>query len=323
MTYVLYGAMLAFAWFLAVNVCLSVLVAALTQRMPPFLARLEPAPRARVLLALRLLPAATSIFFVLAVFLPSFWTLEPRDFDEAFGLTTMTLALVACGVLLTAARRGTFALQQAAERSRAWLQHAVPIVLPGAPAPVFCLDALTPAMTLVGVFRPKLLVTRPLIEALTREELDAAVAHEAGHFGSRDNLKRLVMRATPDALSLLGASRRLEQGWALASEQAADARAARDSNARLALAAALVKVARLTPADRMVPLLASPLVGGEAIASRVERLMDLSPRPPAPIAARIACWTAAAGMLAALAAGYTPLLGAVHRFSEVVVHALP
>jgi hypothetical protein len=192
-------------------------------------------------------------------------------------------------------------------------------------------------MTLVGVIRPKLLVTRPLIEALTAEELDAAIEHEAGHLSSWDNLKRLAMRATPDALSLLPANRRLEHGWALAAEHAADARAARDAGAGLALASALVKVARMTPAstptrprwgsraDRPLGGLASPLVGGEAIASRVERLMDGCPnRPPAAtLPARVTCWMAAAGALLALAASYGPLLRAVHRVSEVVVHALP
>ena len=118
---------------------------------------------------------------------------------------------------------------------------------PDAPAPAFCLDAQTPAMTLVGVFRPQLLVTRPLIEALTEEELHAAVEHEIAHLGAWDNLKRLAMRATPDALSLLGASRGLEHDWALAAEHVADAAAAHDPATGLALASALLKVARLTP----------------------------------------------------------------------------
>jgi hypothetical protein len=39
--------------------------------------------------------------------------------------------------------------------------------------------------------------------------------------------------------------------------------------------------------------------------------------------ARLTCWIAAAGALLMIAAGYAPLLQAVHRVSEVVVHALP
>jgi hypothetical protein len=336
-TYVLYGAALAFTWFLALNVSLSLLVAALSSRVSSGIAECAPAVRARILLALRLLPAAASIVFVGGVFVPSFWTLEPRDFDEAFGITTTAFAVAAVALLATAAWRGAAALRDAGERSRAWLQHAKPMALAGAPAPAYCLDARIAAMTLVGVIRPKLLVTRRLIEALTAEELRAAIEHEAGHLSAWDNLKRLAMRATPDALSLLpGTNGRLEHGWALAAEQAADARAARDSRAGLALASALVKVARMRPAsiptrlrrggpegDRPLGVLASPLIGGEAIASRVERLMNGSQNRPLPPAGHLTCWLGGAGTLLALAAGYAPLLQAVHRISEVAVHALP
>lgn len=323
MTYVLYGATLAFTWFLALNILLSLAVAAIPGRASRLIAAFGPAARARVLLTLRLLPAAVSIAFVIGVFLPSFWTLEPRDFDEAFGLTTTTFAIIACGVLAAAAWRGASALRESARRSRAWLSRAKPIALCGAPAPVYCLDAPVPAMTLVGVFRPKLLVTRPLMEALTPEELHAAIEHEVGHLGSRDNLKRLAMRATPDALSLLPASRRIERDWALAAEHAADAQAAHDSDAGLALASALIKVARLTPAHGGLGVLASPLVGGEGIASRVERLMVHAPARRASLPLHVLGWSTAVAALYVIVAGYAPLLQSVHHISEVLVHALP
>jgi Zn-dependent protease with chaperone function len=322
-TYLLYGATLAFTWFLSLNILLSLFIAAMSPRAAGAIAAFAPSIRARVLLMLRLLPAAVSIAFVVLVFLPSFWTLEPRDFDEAFGLTTTTFALVGLAVLAMAIWRGASALRESAGRSRAWLAHATPTILAGAPAPVYCLDAPVPAMTLVGVFRPKLLVTRPLMDALTPEELQAAVEHEVGHLASRDNLKRLAMRATPDALSLLPASRRLERDWALAAEHAADAQAAHDSGTGLALASALIKVARLTPVARAAGALASPLVGGEGIAARVERLMNHAPAHRLSSAVRALCWATAAAALAAIAVGYTPLLHSVHHVSEVVVHALP
>lgn len=323
MTYLLYGATLAFTWFLALNILLSLLIAALPRGAARGFAAFAPSTRARVLLTLRLLPAAVSIAFVAGVFLPSFWMLEPRHFDEAFGITTTTFAIVACAVLATAACRGAAALCESTRRARVWLAHATPIVLAGAPAPVYCLDAPLPAMTLVGVFQPKLLVTRPLIDALTPDELQAAIEHEVGHLGSWDNLKRLAMRATPDALSLLSASRRIEQDWAMAAEHAADAQAARDSGTGLALASALVKVARLTPSHGTFGALASPLVGGQGIVSRVERLMDQTPANRLSIAARLLCWTASTVTLGAVIAGYSPLLHTVHHISEVLVHALP
>jgi Zn-dependent protease with chaperone function len=324
-TYVLYGATLAFTWFLVLNVSLSLMVAATARPISARLTALSPEVRARWLLALRLLPAAVSILFVAGVFLPSFFVLEPRHFDEAFGVTTTTFAVASCALVATALWRGAAALGDAARRSRLWIERAQPIVLGGAPGPVFCLDAPVPAMTLVGVFRPKLLVTRPLLDLLTTEELRASVAHEVAHFGSWDNLKRLLMRAVPDALSVLRASRRIEHDWAQAAEHAADSRAALDDSTRLALASALVKIARLTPpVQPLTAALASPLVGGEGIASRVARLMDTSSPE------RRSAWLAPAGGTAiaigaalTIVATYRPLIHAVHQISEVVVRVLP
>src|SRR5581483_7149464 len=86
-----------------------------------------------------------------------------------------------------------------------------------------------------------------LLDALTPDELRAALAHEVAHSTALDNFKRLAMRAVPDALSVCPASRRLEYEWMQAAEYAADARAARDARTRLTLASALVKVAQRAP----------------------------------------------------------------------------
>jgi Peptidase family M48 len=322
-TYLLYGATLGFTWFLVLNVALSLLVALLARGVVVRLVSLEPALRARLLLTLRLLPAAASTLFVAGVFLPSFVRLEPRNFDEAFGVTTTTFAAVSCVLLVGALWRGVSALVNAARNTRSWLRHAKPVDLEQAPVPAFCLDARTPAMTLVGVIRPKLLVTRPLLELLSDEELAAAIEHETGHHGSCDNLKRLAMRATPDALSMLPVCRRLEHEWALAAEQAADAHAARDQARGLALASALLKVARLTPHASASPALVSPLVGGDAIAWRVSKLVEARPKSRWSMLARAAATGTAVAALAAVAASYGPLLETVHDISEIVVRVLP
>jgi Zn-dependent protease with chaperone function len=322
-TYFLYGATLAFTWFLALNVILSFAVAAIARLVSARIVSTVPAVRARVLLALRLLPAVVSILFVAGVFLPSFLELEPREFDESFGITTTAFAVVSCALLSAAVWRGVAALHDAVKRSRSWIACARPIVLSGSPVPVFCLDAPTPAMTLVGVFRPKLLVTAPLLELLTAEELRAAVSHEVGHLGSWDNLKRLAMRATPDALSALAASRTLEHDWALAAEHAADARAAHNRATGLALASALLKIARLTPPVASEHVLVSPLVGGDAIVSRILSLMDGSAENRPSRGMRLATAAATAGLLVAAIATYLPLLATVHQVSEVLVRVLP
>ncbi|HEY2907433.1 MAG TPA: M48 family metalloprotease [Vicinamibacterales bacterium] len=323
MTYFLYGATLAFTWFLALNVTLSLLVAAIARHASARLVPSAPDVRARVLLTLRLIPSIASIVFVVVVFLPSFLELEPRDFDEAFGVMTTAFALLSCALLSAAVWRGAAALHDAVKRSRSWIARARPIALAGSPVPAFCLDAPTPVMTLVGVFRPKLLVTRSLLEVLTPEELRAAISHEVGHLGSWDNLKRLAMRATPDALSALGPSRKLEHDWALAAEHAADARAAHNPATGLALASALLKIARLTPPIASEPALVSPLVGGDAIVSRIVRLMEGSAENRPSLGRRIAALAALASVLVTLVATYLPLLATVHQVSEVLVRVLP
>jgi len=321
-TYFLYGATLACTWFLVLNVLLSLLVAAAAPHAIARDASADAGVRANALLAMRLLPAGVTIAFVAGVFLPSFLRLEPRNFDEAFGLTTTTFAVLSCALVAAALWRGASALAEAARHTRRWLRHARPIALPQSPIPAFCLQADVPAMTLVGVLRPRLLVTAPLIAALSAEELRAAIEHELGHRRSWDNLKRLLMRATPDALSVLGVCRRLEHEWALAAEHSADAHAAGDPARGLALASALLKVARLTPAGP-APSLVSPLVGGEAIAARVSQLVDPLPRQAPSIAARAAAVAAGLSAVAIFALNYGPLLESVHDVSEQVVRWLP
>jgi len=179
-------------------------------------------------------------------------------------------------------------------------------------------------MALVGILRPRLIVTRGLMDALTREEIAAGAAHEIAHHRGWDNLKRLAMCGAPDVLRWTHAARVLERRWAAAAEHEADAAAdiAASRTARLALASALVKVARLMPMAPPVGEPISTLVGGGEIASRVERLIDDAPVAPA---RRPAPWLliSAASIAAALVVGYLPLIQVVHRVTEALVHNLP
>jgi len=318
-TYLVHGTTLALAWFLAVNAALSFVVIALARF----------ARRSDALLALRLLPAALSILFVAIVFIPSYWEFEPREFVEGFDLTLTLVAAAAAVVLARAFVRGAASWWRAAARTRAWTGTAEPIAFDiGIPA--FRVDAPQPVLALVGVVRSRLIVTRGLVEALTAEELAASIAHEVGHHRAWDNLKRLAMGAAPDVLGWTSAAHRLESAWAAAAEHAADAREPIASNraARLALASALVKVARLMPpAAPIAEPIAEPistLVGGGEIAARVRCLIDdAAPRqsaPQRPPARRIALAVAAAASLALV---YAPLLATVHRATEVLVNRLP
>lgn len=315
MTYLTHGITLALAWFFAVNAAASAAVALAVRRVPR---------SASLLLGLRLFPAAISAAFVAAVFLPSYWRFEPRDFTERFDLTLTALAAVAAVLIAAALGRGGAAWWRAARRAHVWTDTAVPLRLAGVEIPVFRIDAPQPLLALAGILHPRLIVTRGLMEALTAEELAASVAHEIGHHSARDNLKRLAMRGAPDLLRWLPAARALERAWAAAAEHDADAAAsiARSRAMRLALASALVKVARLMPVAAPPAEPISTLIGGGEIASRVQRLIDDAPGiGSSPRGAR---WFAvAAASAVCLAVGYGPLLEAVHLATETLVHSLP
>jgi Zn-dependent protease with chaperone function len=341
--YIMHGATLALACWFVLNLAAAGVVAFLAARMIGD----EPAAAAnhrfflRALLALRsssfrrrwpgspafwlsvrLFPAALSIAFVALVFLPSYWKYEPREMVEGFDVSLTTLAILGVALLATAAARGARAWQQASRRTAAWLRLARPLPLPGTSMPAYEIDVDAPIMALVGVLRPRLLITRGVLNALTGEELAAGVAHEIRHWRAWDNLKRLAMRASPDFLYASAAARAIEARWASAAEQAADRLACSDARARCALASALVKVARLTPPNTHVAGPISTLVDGDDIALRVQCLLE-DGEPQSSRRAVTRLWLAIALPPLVLAAAYSPLLRIVHLATEVLVRTLP
>src|SRR5262249_49820353 len=101
----------------------------------------------------------------------------------------------------------------------------------------------------------------------------------------------------------------------------ADHMAVAGAEARCALASALVKVARLTPAGSTSAEPISTLIGGGEIASRVRELLDDRPMAKSRAGAILGSAAGAAG--ASLAVHYAPILRAVHEVTEVLVHTLP
>ena len=113
----------------------------------------------------------------------------------------------------------------------------------------------------------------------------------------------------------------LDRAWTAAVEQAADARAvAHDPRFALALAQALIRVARLAPFVSTVDVASAFYLGG-SIESRVRRLVDPPDGLPdlsQPLGWAIAC--VLAGAFAAFAIGAAP---AMHQVMETAVRSLP
>ena len=276
--------------------------------------------RAHRLGILRLIPAGAGAVVGLIV-IASFLNFEPR-LDENIGWMIPALGGLGAMLIAVAVWRAVQSALATRRLTRDWLSSGTPIDLPGVSVPAGVIPSTFPVVAVVGIRRPRLVIARSVLQACTPEELAAVLAHEQGHIDRRDNLRRLVMYAAPDALSWLPRSAQLASAWRAATEEAADDDAARaGTGGRLALASALVKVARLAvgmPHQRAMPV--STLYCGDSIDARVRRLLEPVERTDAALE-RHPLRTAAL-LTGAIALTVLALHG-VQALVELTVHTLP
>jgi Zn-dependent protease with chaperone function len=165
---------------------------------------------------------------------------------------------------------------------RGWKRHASPIHFEGIALPAFAVDESFPLVAIAGWLRPRLYVSRVVLESCTPAELAAIVAHEAGHVHSGDPWRLLFVRACPDVLGLLPAGAALASRWAEAAEEAADDHAAISQARSLDLASALIRVARLAGSRTRGDLPLTALYRGGGVATRVARILDRPGDAPIP-----------------------------------------
>jgi len=134
-------------------------------------------------------------------------------------------------------------------------------------------------VAVIGAWRPRIVATESVRAACNAEEFRAVLAHEAAHLAARDNLKLLLLTAAPDALAQTPLAAVLTERWRAAAECEADQCATGgDHDRRLALASALIKVARLLKSRRAPhPALGMP-VAADDVPARVRALLE----PPVP-----------------------------------------
>jgi Zn-dependent protease with chaperone function len=317
--------LLALAWFAVVNLVLSTLVAAGSPLLVRAALRQRPSRAPAVLLTVKLVPGVVTLLFILVVFLPAQWRFEPKNADESAGYTLVALGLLGALILALAARRAARDWRATRSLERQWLASAAAAPLPAANGlPTFCLPGGAPIVSLTGVRRPRVFVSRPVLEALTDEELDASLAHERAHHQTRDNLKRLLVACSPDLLGLWPAGRDLERRWREAVEFAADARAVSGTESRrLLLASALLKVARMTSAAGMAATW-SGFYDGAPIGERVRRLLspDVGEEPASRLGRAWSISLCGVTLLAAASAAEGAWLG-VHVATEGLIRLLP
>jgi hypothetical protein len=241
----------------------------------------QPAVRARALLALRVAPVAFGAL-TSALALLAFVRHEPRATAEVPGLLLIGGAGLGASLILAGLWRAigrywnTRHLLRTVERSAAMLD------LPDVPLTAWQVDVPFPLIAVAGIWRSRLLVARSVLAQMPADELEVVMRHELAHARHHDNIAQLLLIATPRPFPLGSWWRQLEHEWRQAVEEAADDFATgTDPTARLCLASALVRVARLAGAQSgpRLPLLA--FHEGESIGRRVRRLVE----PGEPISA--------------------------------------
>jgi hypothetical protein len=133
-----------------------------------------------------------------------------------------------------------------------------------------------------------------------------------------------MFRCAPDLLSATTSGRDHERAWKEAAEEAADDRAAA-GHSPLDLASALIKVARLAPAELPPAVVASALYRVEDLERRVRRLLRtdaMSPRRPRWLVAAQVLSIVQVGVVAA-ALWDVETLRRVHSLLEFLVEHLP
>jgi bla regulator protein blaR1 len=263
-------------------------------------------------LGVRLLPAMGSAAFVLTVVLPAFLLYEPRHAHDQPGPLLVISALFALLVLGDGVRRGLRAWRATrvlVRSSRPHLTHRT------GGAEVAVINVKEPLVGVVGGLKQRIVAARCVATACDDEEFRQVLAHEAAHMDARDNLKLLMLLTMPDALAWSSTGSALTEHWRAATELEADERASgADPRKRVALASALIKVARLSIASgrsRRASRASTPVSGLE---HRVRRLLAPSTdmRRSFPARRLLTC-----ALLVPLLA--VPLYASVHRLIEALV----
>jgi hypothetical protein len=306
--YLLRGAVVSLGVFFLAYVLLSGIIACAWRIVGKKRAPLSAAALYRI----RIVPllGATGLIAFLSV--PSFLYLEPRLTHETIGSSALVLAFGGAMLLVAGCMNALRAWLKTAQFVAPCLEQARRLE-PHERIPAYEVLSVAPTLFVIGIWRPKLLISSAALELLDCNEVQAAIRHEAAHVNSRDNLKKLVLRFCP--FPWLDS---LERQWLRAAEMTADDDAACDERMALDLASALLKMAR-GPAQGRTPELGMTLIPerGPAVAIRVERLLAWQPSHRRRL--RHLPWALLVGALVGIGPNYAWALAQMHTFTELLV----
>jgi Zn-dependent protease with chaperone function len=315
---------LGFASFFVLNAAASLLVCVSFKSAIRFAESRASETAARFLFALRMFPFVLATLFVIGLCVPSYLWLEPAATAEHVGLLSVVLGLLGAAAWFASLARTIYSLLASLRHNRLCRLVGQETHLSGSSSPIVLVEDEAPLLAMSGLFRPRLLISRGVLQVLSAEELDAAFRHEHAHRTSRDNAKRLLLLLAPDMFPFVRPLRTLEQSWSRFAEWAADDQAAAgDSRRALSLAAALVHVARMGAGPRL-PFLSAPLlVGDRDLSARVDRLLRAD-STPLPHASKMQPGLRTVGFLLAACLAVLLLtpsaLSSVHELLELLLH---
>src|SRR5262249_55048977 len=146
-----------------------------------------------------------------ALLLPAYIVHEPRHSAEAVSWKLGFLAAISAAGLSLALWRGFATWLVTRRLINSWRRNAELIQQDQLSIPAYRFRHRFPVIAVVGVIRPRLFIADFLFDALSREELAAAIDHECGHIETHDNLKRAILRACRDVLTIVPCGRVLDR----------------------------------------------------------------------------------------------------------------
>jgi beta-lactamase regulating signal transducer with metallopeptidase domain len=292
--------------------------------------RMRPRAAAQFLLIVRLAPAALAVFSVLVLCIPSYLSFEPGATSEEVGLACLIAALLTAALLLISIVRGIRAVVSTSAYAHRCVSSGSQLHSPAVSASITVIDESWPVIAMVGVFHPRFVISRAVVNTLLPDELDCALRHERAHRTSADNFKRLLLLLAPDVLPFVSrAFSALDRTWVTLSEWAADDFAVADDPQRsVSLAGALVRVAQMGAAPRLSPL-CTELVSGNSscvnqdLSARVDRLLHTSrmhPQSPKRFGAVLTASIISIAFAALVVILRPETLHSVHRLLENLTH---
>jgi Zn-dependent protease with chaperone function len=277
--------MLAATAFLLVGSAISALLA---RSMRARLALWEPAVRHRVLVVLALTPALIALALLCSASLPSLEALFVPSLDHCLthddghahlcfvhlpsGHTRLPAVAVVVFIGSYALLRGALewaGLQRAARVLRTLAATGTHQALRN----MTIIETATPFCVAAGVLKPTVLISRGLLKSLDIRDQTIVLEHEHAHVQRSDALVAAVVRAF-SSLHIPSVARWIQRELEIAAEQACDERAALAVEDRIAVAEAILTVARALQSDPSRELGIVALAFGEsAVERRVEALL--------------------------------------------------